>query len=36
MGEIENDDSIEPELDKMISKFEKELSDLEFKNMLSD
>lgn len=33
---MENDDSIEPELDKMISKFEKELSDLEFKNMLSD
>lgn len=33
---MENDDSIEPELDKMISKFEKDLSDLEFKNMLSD
>jgi peptide chain release factor 2 len=36
MGEMENDDSIEPELDKMISKYEKDLTDLEFKNMLSD
>ncbi len=33
---MENDDSIEPELDKMISKYEKDLTDLEFKNMLSD
>jgi len=36
IAELENDESVESEIENMITKFEKELSDLEFKNMLSD
>lgn len=36
IAEMENDDSVESEIESMVIKFEKELSDLEFKNMLSD
>ena len=36
MGESENDESVTSEIETEITKFEKELSELEFKNMLSD
>jgi peptide chain release factor 2 len=36
MAESENEESVTEELDSDIDKFEKELSELEFKNMLSD
>ena len=36
MAESENEESVTEELDSEIDKFEKELSELEFKNMLSD
>ena len=36
MGESENDESVASEIETEITKFEKELGELEFKNMLSD
>ena len=36
MAEADNDESLSAEIDKDIIKFEKELDEMEFRNMLSD